>query len=123
MSRMEPLSIQLETLESGIGLVRLAGRMDIPGVQLVDLKFTVYTATRRKPVIIDLSDVELITSVGIGMLLRNAQTLKLHGQPMILLNPNSKVETVLRLTNVHEVTPVEKELDSAIAYCKMHIAK
>ncbi len=111
---MESLRIRLEILDSDVGYVHLEGRMDIPGVQLVSLKFTVYTATRKKPVIVDLSQVEIITSMGIGMLISNANSLKLHAMPMILLNPQERVEEVLKLAHIDHILPIEHELASAI---------
>ena len=111
---MESLNIRLEILDSDVGYVHLEGRMDISGVQLVSLKFTVYTATRKKPVIVDLSQVEMITSIGLRMLLESANALRLHGMPMILLNPKQNVENVLRLANIDQILPIEYELDSAL---------
>jgi anti-sigma B factor antagonist len=88
--------------------------MDIPGIQEVSLRFTVLTATRRKPVIIDLSEVDMITSIGVGLLISSANALKAYHASMVLLKPQDKVEKVLRLSNIDQVIPIEHELDAAL---------
>ena len=90
------LKIDYEPIEPNIGCVRLAGALDISGVQEVGLKFTSLTCTPRKPVIIDLNDVTMITSMGLGMLITNAKSLLLHQAPTVLLNPQPNVSPRLR---------------------------
>ncbi len=111
---MKSLEVRHEWIAPDIGCVYLSGRLDIPGVQEFQLKFTVFTATQRKPVIIDLSDVTLITSIGIGMLISGAKALKTHGVPMILLNPQPNVRKVLEMACVHEILPIEQDLNAAL---------
>jgi anti-sigma B factor antagonist len=111
---MTSLELKHEWIAPDIGCVYLSGRLDIPGVQEVQLKFTVCTATQRKPVIVDLSDVTLITSIGLGMLISGAHALKTHGVPMILLNPPPNVTKVLEMACVEELLPIERDLDAAL---------
>jgi anti-anti-sigma factor len=111
---MNTLQCTFEEIHSGIGCVCLSGRLDVPGVNEVQLKFTVYTSTRRKPVIVDLSQVTLITSIGLGMLLTNARTLRAHGTCMVLLKPQPNVEKVISMAAVGEYLPIEHELSTAL---------
>ena len=89
-------------------------RLDIAGVQDIELKFTVYTSGRRKPVIVDLSEVSLITSMGLGMLITNAKTLQAQGIPFIILSPQPNVEKVLLMSGLQDLLPIEKDLASAL---------
>jgi hypothetical protein len=43
-----------------------AGKLDIAGVHAIDLKFHVNTAARRKPCLVDLTQLEMITSTMSG---------------------------------------------------------
>jgi len=52
-------------LEDGIKKITLQGRMDIDGTQKIDMKFTAVTASESANVIVDLSGVEFISSIGI----------------------------------------------------------
>jgi anti-anti-sigma factor len=115
---METLKIDYESIEPNIGCVRLSGALDISGVQEVSLKFTTYTATARKPVIVDLNQVTLITSMGLGMLIMNAKSLLLHRLPTVLLNPQPTVEKVIRMSGLDQILPIEYDLDSALKRIK-----
>lgn len=115
---MDSLELQYEKIDSNIGLVHLSGRLDVPGVQEIDLKFTIYTATQRLPVIVDLEKVTLITSMGLAMLITNAKSLKQHGIPFILLNPQPQVEKVIKLSGLENFLPIEKDLPSALQRIK-----
>ena len=64
--------------------------------------------------IIDLSDVTLITSIGLGMLITSANALRLCSAPMILLNPARNVETVLEMAGVNDILPIEHDLNAAL---------
>lgn len=111
---MNNLQCMFEEINPRIGRVYLSGRLDVPGVNEVQLKFTVYTATRRKPVIVDLSQVTLITSMGLGMLLTNARCLRSQGISMVLLKPQPNVEKVISMAAVSELLPIEHELSIAL---------
>jgi anti-sigma B factor antagonist len=111
---MQTLEMRSEDLEPNIVKVNLSGRLDIAGVQDIELKFTVCTSARRKPVIVDLSEVNLITSMGLGMLITNAKTLQAQGIPFILLNPQPPVEKVLMMSGLQDLLPIERDLTSAL---------
>ena len=112
------LKIDYEPIEPNIGCVRLAGALDISGVQEVGLKFTSLTCTPRKPVIIDLNDVTMITSMGLGMLITNAKSLLLHQAPTVLLNPQPNVEKVILMSGLDDILPIEHDMDSALRRIK-----
>ena len=59
-------------LDSDILGINLAGRMDLNGTREIDLKFTALTATRRARILVDLSNVTFIASIGIRTLISNA---------------------------------------------------
>jgi stage II sporulation protein AA (anti-sigma F factor antagonist) len=115
---MATLEMTCDSLDEGIGYVRLIGRLDIPGVQEIDLKFTTCTSTRRKPVIVDLSDVTLITSMGLGMIITNARSLRVQNVPMVLLRPVPQVEKVIKMSGLDEILFIEHDFETAIKKIK-----
>jgi anti-anti-sigma factor len=84
----------------------LAGRLDSEGVQAVELRFSSYTGARRKPTIVDLSELTFIASLGIGMLISAAKGLNLHGVKMVLVDPPEPVEHVLRAANIDRIIQI-----------------
>ena len=103
-----------ENIEPGIGYLQLSGDLDIPGVQDIELKFTSLATSQRKSIILDLSEVTLITSEGLAMLIPIANTLRAEGKIMVLLSPNRKVEKVLKMAGVQDILPIEHNLESAL---------
>ena len=59
--------------------VALRGRLDITGVEHVELKLTTQTVARRKPAIVDITAVEILASIGVGMLVKVARSMHSHG--------------------------------------------
>jgi anti-anti-sigma factor len=94
--------------------VALAGRLDAEGVDAVEVAFTGHTVARRLPTIVDLSEVTFLASLGMGMILRAARTLKRHDAGLVLLNPPAPVEKALRNSLLDEVIPVARGWDEAL---------
>jgi len=92
----------------------LAGKLDLAGLQGADIKFTGYTAARRKPTLVDLAQVEFIASLGVGMLISCAKSLHLHGAKMVLLNPSGPVESVLKTLGIDQVIPIAYSLEEGL---------
>ena len=108
------MQIRSEAIE-GFECVFLKGRLDIAGTQAVDLKFTALTATQRKPVMIDLSDVDFISSIGIRMLVSNAKSLGASAAKMVLVKPQRFVMDVLCTTGIDRLIPIADSTSDAAA--------
>jgi anti-anti-sigma factor len=59
--------------------VALRGRLDVTGVEDVELELTRHTVARRKPAIVDISAVDVLASIGVGMLVKHARSMHSHG--------------------------------------------
>ena len=106
--------MELKILDAGPpARVALIGRLDIAGVGKVETKFVAATATQRRPVIVDLSGVTFIGSLGIGMIVSAAHALKRHGAGMVLLDPQPFIERVFEVVHVEEAIPVVHGLEAA----------
>ena len=94
--------------------IALEGDLDVEGVNAIEDKVYFNLTTRRKPAIVEMSAVNFAGSLGIGMLVRVAQSLKRQGCGMVLLNPVSKVDESLCFTNIHMVIPIVQSRDEAL---------
>jgi|SRR5215471_18592328 len=103
-------------LENGVRKIDLKGRLDIEGANAIDLKFTSLAATQRAFLVVDLSLVDFIASLGIATLVRSAKAAKLRKGNMVLLNPQPNVAKVLAATKIDSVLPVYLDLDAACAF-------
>jgi len=92
----------------------LAGRLDTTGVEEISESFSETTAARKRPAIVDLSEIEFMASRGIGMLITSGKRLMKAGHKLVLLNPREMVESVLKLSKIDKVLPIAHSLDEAI---------
>jgi anti-sigma B factor antagonist len=103
----------VERLDNGIKKITLRGKMDIDGTNQIDLRLSAETSVERANVVVDLSDVDFMASVGIGVLVRSYKALKLRKGKMVILNPHKVVELVLERTLVNTLIPVCYDLKTA----------
>jgi anti-sigma B factor antagonist len=108
-----------EEFESGTTKINLIGRLDIQGAQAVDLKFTGLAAARGGFVILDLSQVSFIASIGIRTILSNARALLQRGGKMVLYGPQPHVEKVLKAAGVDMIMEIFNDLNEAQAALKV----
>ena len=81
------MEINCEQLDGDIYKINLKGRMDIPGNEEIELKFSGMTAAPRMLFIVDLTEVNFIASIGIRTLLLSTcqwPTELSHYWPLIL---------------------------------------
>ena len=107
------VDFSVERLDSGIKKITLRGKMDIEGTNQIDLRLSAETSVEQSNVVVDLTEVDFMASVGIGVLVRSYKTLKLRGGKMVLLNPQKVVELVLDRTLVTTLIPVCYDLKTA----------
>ncbi|HUC18676.1 MAG TPA: STAS domain-containing protein [Acetobacteraceae bacterium] len=107
------MEMLVETAVESVTRVILVGRLDIPGAQEIDLKFSAIVGSHRK-IIVDLEQVPFIASMGIRTLIIGAKALKSKGGHMVLLNPTPDVEKVLLTFGADAIIPILHDLEAAI---------
>ena len=107
------MQMDVSEIEGGIRQIRLAGRLDVEGTQAIDLKFTALTATRRAAIVVDLSQVSFLASIGMRTLLSSAKALALKGGKMVLLSPQPMVASALSTAGIDTLIPIHHDLESA----------
>ena len=107
------MELTYEDFDDGVRRVRLAGRMDVEGSREIDLKFTSLTASRQAFVIVDLSLVDFLSSMGLGTLVRSAKAQMSREGKMVLLSPQAHVAKVLETTQVDQILQVLYDFDEA----------
>lgn len=90
----------------------LAGRMDIAGSTEIDAAFMA-SAGGAKFLLVDLSKVSFLASMGIRTLITAAKALKERGGKMILFSPELTVAKVLKTSGTDILIPVYYDLSLA----------
>jgi anti-anti-sigma factor len=109
-----PLAYQ--DLSDDIRLVTLDGRLDIAGTDAVSTRYGAITGATGKRLIIDLSAVAFLGSIGIRLLLSNAKaTQQRGGRTLLLVTGNESVARTLEVSGMGALMPMFGSLDAARA--------
>ena len=110
------MELEINNQSDQITRLALRGRLDTAGVGKVELRFTALTVPRAKPLLLDMSEVTYIASLGLRMLLTVAKALNLRGVKTVLLSPQPAVLQVLTLAEYDKVIPVYNDEATAVAF-------
>ena len=113
--RRSAMEIESEQLDPGVFRIVLSGRMDVAGTQQIDGRFADLTSPPGCAVMVDLSRVSFLASVGIRSLLMRARALRSSGGRMVLLSPEATVARVLELSGIDTSIGVFRDLHAARA--------
>jgi len=107
------ITMDVSELDNGVKLISLNGALDMAGHTAIEDRFTFNATTRKGGVIVDMSGVDFIASIGIRLLLASAKSLDKRGGKMGLYNPQSNVMMVLANTGIDQMIPIYANLDTA----------
>ena len=108
------MQIQEIQVDDRVTHLALSGKLDVSGLHAVDIKFHGYTAARRRPTLVDLSQVDFISSLGMGMFVSCAHSLRRFGAKMVLLNPQPLVEEAMNAVGLGQAVPIVHSMDEAL---------
>lgn len=109
------MHLENEDLDDGVRMIRLNGRLDLEGSDAVDLKLTSLCGTRKGYVILDMSGVEFMSSIGVSVLVRVARACSQRQGRLVLLAPRPNVNDVLVRTQIDQIIPIFADLPAARA--------
>ena len=107
------MELRYSELDKKIRFIKLIGKLDILGAGEIETKFTGYCAGDGIRVLVDLSEVDYLASIGIRLLTLNARSLTTRRGRMVLLKPNADVKNVLEITGIPAIIPMYDNLESA----------
>jgi anti-sigma B factor antagonist len=110
---MSLMKLEYNELENGIRLIKLIGRLDMEGTNSVGIQFAEHCAGERVFVLVDLSQVHYLSSIGIPLLITSAKAVASHGGRLAFLTPQSNVKYILDITGVSNVIRIYKDLETA----------
>src|SRR2546422_150281 len=86
-------------LAGGAVKVKLTGPLDLTGAGEIDMPFSIISGKYNK-VIVDLTNVPFLASIGIRVFMKTARALGNRGGRLVVFNPNGDARKVLRSTGV-----------------------
>jgi anti-anti-sigma factor len=100
------MDIDISTLEGAITCVRLNGRLDAPGADSIGLRFSAAAGAAPCRVVVDLSGVGFIASLGMRLLISSARNAKAKGGVMVLFGATEMVQDVLEQMAIDQIMPI-----------------
>ena len=107
------MELQYSELDNNIRLIKLNGKLDITGTTQIETQFAGYCEGENARVVVDLSEVEFLASIGIRLLTFTAKSVASRGGKMVLLNPRPDVHHVLDMTGIPAIIPIYTSYESA----------
>jgi anti-sigma B factor antagonist len=106
--------MQVTEISWDVARIVLAGRLDLAGSAQIDVPFNVAAGTNRN-IIVDMSAVTFIASIGIRTLVIGAKTVQRRGGKLLLLSPQGDVEQVLETVGITDLLPIVRDEAEAMA--------
>ncbi len=89
--------------------------MDIKGTDEIAANFAELASSERRQVIVDLTGVTFLASIGIRALISNAKSLhKLGGRMALVVGDNASVAKTLQTTGIDVLIPIVGNLQDAV---------
>jgi anti-anti-sigma factor len=108
------MELVVEDMPNGVTKAALKGRMDIEGAQAVDVKFNVLAGAKKR-LVVDMTDLNFIASMGLRTLMVCARTINSKGGKMAIANAQPNVMKVLSTSGIGEIVSVNPSVDAAVA--------
>jgi len=100
------MDMEVNELGGNVTCIRLNGRLDAPGADTIDTRFTAAVVTQGRNAVIDLSGVTFVASMGIRLLIASARGLGQKGATLVLFGAQELVYTALDQAALDQIIPM-----------------
>lgn len=108
------MSISHQDVGESLRRIVISGRLDIPGTDEVAAKLATLANAPKKGVVVDLTSLQFLASIGIRALIATAKSVRQRGGKMVLVVASgSSVLMSLEATGVNDLIPVFKSAADA----------
>ena len=108
------MQLIVNEITQDVAHVAFRGRLDGTGVSAVGPQFTEIAGSRRA-ILVEMSDVDFLSSIGIRLMLIGAKALRDKGGKLVIFSPKESVTDVLQLGGIDNVIPIFSERSGALA--------
>ena len=107
------MNLEIKTLDNGIIAIEMNGRLDLQGGLDIEAQFKQHSETEKAGILVDMSNVDFISSNGMRLLISNAKALSKQGGKMVLYNPVKLVKSALETAGFNQLIPIHDDYQSA----------
>lgn len=109
------MQLESKNLPGNVTQLVLTGRLDFDGAEAIEKDFAAAAAEHRALVVVDLSGVTFLSSIGMRLFIKSARAQKSRGGKLVLAAPQPLVRKVLETTGIDKVIPLSSDVESARA--------
>lgn len=109
------MQFESNTLSENVIQLILNGRLDPAGTQLIEHSLSFVTTTQTANIILDLSGVSFLASIGIRLLMTSARGQANRGGKLVLAAPQPLVRKVLETAGIDQLIPLYADVEAAHA--------
>jgi anti-anti-sigma factor len=100
------MPIDIKDVNEKLRRIALTGRLDVPGTEEIVFKFATAVTSAGRRVVVDLTAVSFLGSIGIRALISNARAAQANGGRMVLfIGGNETVAKTLQTTGIDTLIP------------------
>lgn len=104
------MAIDYDDSKENLRRIIISGRLDSAGTDEIATKFAALAAAAKRRVLVDLTGVSFMASIGIRSIISNAKALQQRGGRMVLLvEKDSATQKTLKMTGIAELIPMLTE--------------
>ena len=108
------MSISFDDIGENLRRIEISGRLDMVGAGKIASQLVELTAAPKKGIVVDMTAVEFLASIGIRTLIASAKAVQERGGRMVLVvNPATTVVMSLKATGVDLLIPVFNNIPDA----------
>jgi len=108
------MSISFSDVGENLRRIVITGRLDMPGTDSVASKLEALIAEPKQAVVVDLSSLRFLASIGIRSLITSAKAVQQRGGRMVLVvGDNPSVAMSLEATGIDDLLPTFKSAAEA----------
>ncbi|MCQ9378054.1 STAS domain-containing protein [Methyloversatilis sp. XJ19-49] len=108
------MSIEFEDVTETLRCISISGRLDVPGTDAIATRFTALAASVERRIVVDISEVSFLASMGIRALIMNAKAQQQRGGRLVLfIGGNQPVGKVLESTGIDALIPICTDMAEA----------
>ncbi len=104
-----------ETADTAVE-VGLTGRLDAAGVDAVETRFNAAAIASGRHALVDLTEVEFVSSMGVRMLLTAAKAMKSRQRRFLLVVPGGPVRDMLETAAIDTLIPMFEKREEALVH-------
>ncbi|MBL8346653.1 MAG: STAS domain-containing protein [Rubrivivax sp.] len=94
----------------------LSGRLDTAGVDAIETRFNAASIAADRHALVNLADVEFVSSMGVRMLLMAAKAQKARHRRFLLMVPPGSVREMLETAAIDTLIPMFETRDEALVH-------